>query len=238
MQRSPLRLAAMMLACAVVSVVLPSVARAATLVVDSTSPASNATAPRTTTISVTFDRAVTLGAFDGSTFRVFGRGTGTASGSFALSNANKTVTFTPTAPFSAGEVVSVNLSHDLVAADTSPLRSAGYAFQFTVAVQPGARTFAYRGAMSNQTGGQRTAYPDLRRAGDRPQSRWLPRSRDRQRGERRRARHPERRRRHGELRSVPDAEADRVTSRARTSRPTSTTTARPTAASRRPPARA
>ena len=90
----------------------------------------------------------------------------------------------------------MNLSHDLVAADTSPLRSAGYAFQFTVATQPGARTFAYLNAISNRTGGRRTADPHLRRAGDRPQSRRLPRSRDRQRGEQRRARHPERRRWH------------------------------------------
>jgi VCBS repeat protein/Big-like domain-containing protein len=121
--------------------------------VTGTSPPLNGMAPRTTTISVDFDRPVTLAAFNASRFRVFGRGTGTKTGTFSLANANQTVVFTPDDPFSAGEIVMVNLSHDLVAADSSPLRSAGYAFQFTVAAQAGSRTFAYRNALSNKTGG-------------------------------------------------------------------------------------
>jgi hypothetical protein len=135
------------------AVSLPTFADAATLVVTDTDPPLNGTAPATTTISVTFDRAMSLGAFNANRFRVFGRATGTASGSFALSNGDKTVTFTPARAFSAGEVVLVNLSHDLVATDASPLRSAGYAFQFTVAVHPGARTFTFLNALSNRTGG-------------------------------------------------------------------------------------
>jgi len=71
----------------------------------------------------------------------------------ALSNGNQTVTFTPARAFSAGEVVLLNLSHDLVAADASPLRSAGYAFQFTVGVHPGSRTFTFLNVLSNRTGG-------------------------------------------------------------------------------------
>lgn len=143
--------------CAVAALVAlvacPYAADAANLAVTATSPPANAMAPATTTISVTFDRAVSLGQFNANRFRVFGRGTGTKAGTFALSNANQTVTFTPSAPFSAGEIVMVNLKNDLVATDASLMRSAGYAFQFTVASQAGAMDFDFLNTMSNRTGG-------------------------------------------------------------------------------------
>ena len=132
---------------------LPVVADAATLAVTGTNPPQNGTGSRTTTIEVTFDRAVTLAQFNGDRFRVFGRGTGTKTGTFSLTNANQTVVFTPDDPFSAGEIVRVNLKNTLVAADASPIRAAGFAFQFTVAVQAGTRDFEYRNALSNRTGG-------------------------------------------------------------------------------------
>ena len=84
------------LAAVVALCAAPVAAQAASLAVTSTNPPLNAMAPATTTISVTFDRAVSLAQFTANRFRVFGRGTGTKSGSFALSNANQTVTFTPT----------------------------------------------------------------------------------------------------------------------------------------------
>ncbi len=149
---SPIRYTAFVLVALGLSA--PAIARADTLAVSSTAPAMNTMAPANTTIAVTFDRAVALAQFDDDSFRVFGRGTGTKSGSFALSNVNKTVTFSPSQPFSAGEIVMVNLKNDLVATDTSPFRSAGYAFQFTVASVPGAMTFQYLNTMSNRTGGQ------------------------------------------------------------------------------------
>ena len=40
-----------------------------------------------------------------------------------------------------GETVLVNLSHDLSAVDGSPLRAAGYAFQFSVAATGAGRSF-------------------------------------------------------------------------------------------------
>ena len=140
----------------VVSLVLalaPSPARADEMAVTATVPALNGMAPATTLVAVTFDHAVTLGQFNGDRFRVFGRGTGTKTGTFTLSNANQTVTFTPDEPFSAGEIVYVNLKNDLVAADASTFRSAGYAFQFTVASQPGAMTFQFLNVMYNRDGG-------------------------------------------------------------------------------------
>src|SRR5262249_46406525 len=69
----------------------------------------------------------------------------------AFSNGDKTVTLTPSTPFAAGEVVLVNLSHDIVAADTSPLRSAGYAFQFRIQTLPGGLLFQQIDQMSNRT---------------------------------------------------------------------------------------
>ncbi len=140
-------------ALAVALAMLPAAAQAATLTVAGTNPPINGTGAATTTIAVTFDRAVGLGQFNASRFRVFGRGTGTKSGTFQLSPDNLTVTFTPSTPFSAGEIVMVNLKNDLVATDTSPIRTAGYAFQFTAEAQAGSMDFAFLNTMSNRTGG-------------------------------------------------------------------------------------
>ena len=120
----------------------------------STSPVRNTMAPATTAISITFDEPLLTSSITSSSFRVFGRASGTASGTIAFSNGNATLTLTPSHPFSAGERVLVNLSHDVRAADSTPLRSAGYAFEFTIqsapagmkpvflkAVKPGEETF-------------------------------------------------------------------------------------------------
>jgi len=82
----------------------------AQLTVVSTSPALNAAAAVTASVSVEFDRALDTGTLNASSFRVFGRGSGTASGTLTFSNGNKTVTLTPSDPFTAGEIVFVNLA--------------------------------------------------------------------------------------------------------------------------------
>ena len=89
--------------------------------------------PWTTTVSVTFDRPVQTATVNTSTFRVHGRWSGRADGVLGFSNGGRTVTLVPARTFSGGEIVYVNLAHSIVATDGSPLRSAGYAFQFTVA---------------------------------------------------------------------------------------------------------
>ncbi len=126
-------------------------AGAAELTVNTLSPARSSMAAANTTVTVTFDRAVDRPSVDSSSFRVFGRGSGTASGSFSYSSGDTVVTFTPSEPFSAGELVTVNLSHDLVAADSSPMRSAGYAFQFLIQVEPSLRSFDVVDVFSNRT---------------------------------------------------------------------------------------
>jgi hypothetical protein len=99
----------------------------------STSPVRHLVGVRATTVvSVTFDRPLAPATVTGSSFRVSGRWSGRAEGILSFSNGNRTITLDPNRSFSAGEIVSVNLGRSITAADGSPLRSAGYAFQFTV----------------------------------------------------------------------------------------------------------
>jgi hypothetical protein len=113
----------------------------------STSPVRHKGAvPPSTLVSVTFDRPLQTATVNASTFRVRGRWTGRADGLLTFANGNRTVTLVPDRYFSGGETVYVNLGHSIMAADGSPLRAAGYAFQFTVAAgPPGARP---RGTLS------------------------------------------------------------------------------------------
>lgn len=134
---------------ALVTMALPGAALAQLAVV-STSPSLNAIAPVNAHVTIDFDRAVNPATVDGDSIRVSGQWSGAGAGTFAFSNGNQTVTLTPSRPFSAGEMVFVNLSHDLVAADTSPLRAAGYAFQFRTAVVASAADFNELTTFSNR----------------------------------------------------------------------------------------
>ncbi|HZR81629.1 MAG TPA: FG-GAP-like repeat-containing protein [Candidatus Binatia bacterium] len=107
----------------------------------STTPAVNANVPVTSTVSVEFDRPLDTATVTVDSFRVFGRGSGAARGVYSFSNGNRTVTLAPDHPFSAGELVYVNLSHAIAGADATMLRSAGYAFQFGTVTQPSPGTF-------------------------------------------------------------------------------------------------
>lgn len=142
-------------ACLVVLAVAP-LAHAAEPHVVATLPVRHGLAPRVTTVQITFDQALLPASVTGSSFRVFGMQTGRASGSVALSNGSKTLSLTPALPFSAGETVRVNLSHDVKASDGTPLRSAGYAFEFLVAAGPARRTFTQIDEMSNRIAGVQT----------------------------------------------------------------------------------
>jgi hypothetical protein len=97
-------------------------------------------------VSITFDRALQTSSVTAASLPAY---RGTASGPIAFSN-DKTITLTPSTPFAVGEVVLVNLSHDL-AADASPMRSAGYAYQFRIQTQPAALVFSQIDVMSNRT---------------------------------------------------------------------------------------
>jgi hypothetical protein len=136
--------------------VLSIAAHAAEPHVVSTSPVRLAVAPATTAVSITFDQALLTSSVTPSSFRVFGRSSGTKTGTLTFSDTDHTVTLTPSRAFSAGEEVLVNLSHAILAADSTPLRSAGYAFTFTVAAQPAARTFSEIQKFSNRSDGNQT----------------------------------------------------------------------------------
>lgn len=131
----------------------------AALLVSSATPAPGAmNVPAGTTISVTFAQPVMTSTFTADDFSVFGRGTGPAGGTFSFSNANQTVTLTPGHAFVAGETVLVGLSHNLRAADNSPLRSAGYSYSFVIAAQPASMVFDEIATMPNQSGEQTRIY--------------------------------------------------------------------------------
>lgn len=116
-----------------------------------TTPAAHAmdVAPEAT-ITVVFDRPVRIDTLDRETFRVFGSGTGNAAGRFTAAQGGSAVIFTPDAPFSAGESVTVNLSHDIAGADGSRLRAAGYAFRFVIRSVPTAGIFTEIARVSNR----------------------------------------------------------------------------------------
>ena len=184
-------------------------AQAANLQVVSTSPVRNVAAAPTAAVSITFDRAVQTSSITASSLRVFGRVSGTANGPFTFSNGDTTVTLTPTHSFIAGEVVLVNLSHDVVAADTSPLRSAGFAYQFRIQTQPAGLLFNQIDVMSDRTD-PGTGDAHLRRDGGRPQPRRLCGPDHGQRDQRRPARVHEQGGRQRPVPSVPHpAAADR-----------------------------
>jgi hypothetical protein len=124
----------------------------------STSPVRNrGGVARRMPVSVTFDRPLRTATVDSSTFRVRGRWSGRADGVLSFSSDGRTVTLVPDRTFSGGETVYVNLGHSITAADGSPLRSAGYAFQFTVAAgflgarKPGPLSFSQIGTLVVRT---------------------------------------------------------------------------------------
>ncbi len=127
-------------------------AQAAELTVVSHQPARHVNnAPIGTKISITFDRAVLTSSVTPLSFSAFGRWSGSVAGPFTFSNGNKTVTLSPQRRFTSGETVMVVLSHDLVAADSSPMRAAGYSYAFTTRVRPSPMTFTQHQSMSNRT---------------------------------------------------------------------------------------
>ncbi len=126
------------------------------LQVTGVSPPRNGSAPGSTTVSITFDRAVSPASITAASFRVYGRWSGPVAGTYSLTNSNRTVTFTRARPFSAGELVLVNLSHGILAADLSPLRPAGYAYSFGIVTKHAALTYQNIGALSNRINNAQT----------------------------------------------------------------------------------
>jgi hypothetical protein len=135
---------------------IPLCAQAAPLQVTSLEPARNSLAQPSTDVTVTFDKSVVPSSITSNTFRVFGHGSGAKTGSLTFSNGDRTVTLHPSEPFSAGETVRINLSHDIAATDLTTLRGAGYAYQFQVRTSPTAGEFQQIDVLSNRINGAQT----------------------------------------------------------------------------------
>jgi hypothetical protein len=103
------------------------------LSVTSVSPAAHViSAPRATDITVAFGEPVNPSTVDSSTFKVYGRWSGPAAGTFQFLNGNSQVRFNPTTDFFAGEWVTVTLSSSVLSA-TGETLSTGYAWGFWTA---------------------------------------------------------------------------------------------------------
>ena len=132
---------------------VPATVRSAwSIAVDSSglNPARLAIAGTSAPVTVTFDVPVDRTSITSASVRVFGKQSGTATGPLTFSNADTSVTLTPSKPFLAGEVVHVTLSHDIKGADSSTLRSAGYTYQFRVATAPSSPSFTRIQSFSNR----------------------------------------------------------------------------------------
>lgn len=93
-------------------------------------PAQNALhVPRASSIEVRFTHAVDPSSVTPRTFRVDGRWSGVHTGTVTLDATGKRATFTPTTPFSAGEMVHVNLARSLRSAG-GPNLERGFAWTF------------------------------------------------------------------------------------------------------------
>ena len=146
MTRIPSRIA---LAVVPVAVLLATGSAHAISVVGS-NPTRLGVAPRNAAVTIIFDGPVDHASITAASFRVFGKQSGTATGAISFSPDSTAVTLTPSRSFLAGEVVHVNLSHDVQGADTSLLRSAGYTYQFRIATTPSARSFTRIQNFSNR----------------------------------------------------------------------------------------
>jgi hypothetical protein len=112
----------------------PGLLSAGALQVTGHQPGMNAgnVAP-TSAITVEFSAPVNAGSVTASTFRAYGRQSGPVSGAFTLLAGGQAVRLRPSRPFKPGETVWVNLAEGITANDASPLRTGGYAYQFSIA---------------------------------------------------------------------------------------------------------
>ncbi len=121
------------------------------LVVLETSPvARSLSAVPNTPISLTFDRPLDPVTVTSDTVGAFGRWSGPVTGTFGFANLDQTLIFTPTHPFSAGEMVMVLLSDAVLAADATPL-SGGYSFQFWIETAENPLQFQVIDTLSTRT---------------------------------------------------------------------------------------
>ena len=115
--------------------------------VSATSPAGNAiSVARNAGITIDFDRPVATASITPSSLRIWGQQSGRLAGAIAYSNGDSRLTFTPSGTYFPGEWITVQLAHSITGADASPLRAAGYVFQFVARTAPASMSFTQNGA--------------------------------------------------------------------------------------------
>ncbi len=113
----------------------------------SVSPAANALdVPRDTSLSITFDAPVDLASVTPVSVCVWGRWSSICPGTFATSAGGHELTFTPAAPFSAGEAVGVALSTGVRSTAGARLAQ-GVAWSFWVDSRASSGTFTHVGTL-------------------------------------------------------------------------------------------
>lgn len=100
----------------------------------------------TSSILVTFSKALDPGSLNTSSFIVSGSVSGPRAGSFDLYESNKVVSFTPDVPFVNGEIVTVDLSDKVKSITGESIAS--HISQFTVASTPALATFKHRSILA------------------------------------------------------------------------------------------
>ncbi len=117
--------------------------------------AQSLTATRTDEIRILFDRPMNPALFDLTTFHVFGRWSGTASGTFAFEEDNTLLRFVSERPFISGEWVTVTLARSIEAMDGTPMES-GYAWSYWIRTAPGEIDQQNTGTLSTRSAGEGT----------------------------------------------------------------------------------
>jgi hypothetical protein len=131
---------------------LASSLHAGELAVVSVSPALNASnVSVNAAIHVDFNMPLDRSTVNRNTFWAFARWSGVVAGQINLANDDHTISLEPDRPFSHGEQVTVFLSHDILSDDGSPLRAAGYSWQFVTRVRPTPMTFSTIASLSTRT---------------------------------------------------------------------------------------
>jgi hypothetical protein len=125
--------------------------------------------PATEAIQVSFSELIDSASVDSISFRVFGRWSGPASGSFAVNGA--IVTFTPDQPFFAGEWVTVNLSRNIKSTIGEPMAH-GYAWNFWIKSAHGTLDLTYNSRITTRQGSETWVQPYGGYAGDLNNDGW------------------------------------------------------------------
>ncbi|MBC7775441.1 MAG: VCBS repeat-containing protein [Phycisphaerae bacterium] len=87
-------------------------------------------------IVIQFDAPLDPSSVSSTSVRVFGRWSGPAAGSFTMEDGYKRIVFSPTAPFFAGELVTVSVNKKLRSALGPPLEK-GHFWQYIIKTAPG-----------------------------------------------------------------------------------------------------